>query len=90
MKIQSVVQKGKNRTRKGKGFSRGELKEAKIDFKQALKLAIPIDLRRKTKHPENVRIIKEQLRKLGLKSQKRKKEVLPDKRRKHPRKISEG
>ena len=90
MKIQSVVQKGKNRTRKGKGFSRGELREARIDFKQALKLAIPIDLRRKTKRPENVKIIKEHLEKLGLKSQKRKKEVLLDKRRKHPKKISEG
>ncbi|MCK5592524.1 ribosomal protein L13e [Candidatus Bathyarchaeota archaeon] len=85
MKIQSVVQKRKDGTRKGKGFSRGELKEAKIDFKQALKLAIPLDLRRKTKHPENVKIIKEHMRKLGLKSKKRKKEVLPDKRRKHPR-----
>lgn len=85
MKIQSVVQKRKDGTRKGKGFSRGELKEAKIDFKQALKLAIPLDLRRKTKHPENVKIIKEHMRKLGLKFKKRKKEVLPDKRRKHPR-----
>ena len=85
MKIQSVVQKRKDGTRKGKGFSRGELKEAKIDFKQALKFAIPLDLRRKTKHPENVKIIKEHMRKLGLKSKKRKKEVLPDKRRKHPR-----
>lgn len=73
MKIQSVVQKRKDGTRKGKGFSRGELKEAKIDFKQALKLAIPLDLRRKTKHPENVKTIKEHMRKLGLKSKKRKK-----------------
>jgi len=85
MKIQSVVQKRKDGTRRGKGFSRGELKEAKIDFKQALKLAIPLDLRRKTKYPENVKIIKEHMRKLGLKSKKRKKEVLPDKRRKHPK-----
>lgn len=86
MKIQSVVQKRKDRTRKGKGFSRGELKEAKIDFKQALKLTIPIDLRRKTKHQENVKIIKEYLRKLVLKSEKRKKvEGSLGKRRKHPR-----
>jgi len=89
MKIQSVVRKEKSSIRKGKGFSRGELKEAKIDFKQALKLAIPIDLRRKTKHPENVKIIKEHMRKLGSKPKKRKKEVILEKRRKHP-KISEG
>ncbi|TET19394.1 hypothetical protein E3J74_07490 [Candidatus Bathyarchaeota archaeon] len=85
MKIQSVVQKRKDRTRKGKGFSRGELEETEIDFRQALKLAIPIDLRRKTKHQENVKIIKEHMRKMGLKSEKRKKEVLLDKRRKHPK-----
>lgn len=89
MKIQSVVRKEKSSIRKGKGFSRGELKEAKIDFKQALKLAIPIDLRRKTKHPENVKIIKEHMRKLGSKPKKRKKEVILEKRQKHP-KISEG
>ena len=77
MKIQSVVRKEKSSIRKGKGFSRGELKEAKIDFKQALKLAIPIDLRRKTKHPENVKIIKEHMRKLGSKPKKRKKRSVP-------------
>jgi len=64
MKIQSVVQKRKDGTRKGKGFSRGELKEAKIDFKQALKLAIPIDLRRKTKHEENITALKAHFHKL--------------------------
>ena len=58
MKIQSVVQKRKDRSRKGKGFSRGELKEANIDFRRALKLAIPIDLRRKTKHEENITVLK--------------------------------
>jgi len=86
MKIQSAVRKRKDRIRKGKGFSRGELKETKIDFRQALKLTIPIDLRRKTKHQENVKIIKEYLRKLGLESEKRKKvEGSLGKRRKHPR-----
>jgi len=86
MKIQSVVRKEKSSIRKGKGFSRGELKEARIDFRQALKLTIPIDLRRKTKHHENVKIIKEYLRKLGLKSEKRKKvEGSLGKRRKHPK-----
>jgi len=64
MKIQSVVRKEKSSIRKGKGFSRGELKEAKIDFKQALKLAIPIDLRRKTKHEENITALKAHFHKL--------------------------
>jgi len=64
MKIQSVVQKRKDRSRKGKGFSRGELKEANIDFRRALKLAIPIDLRRKTKHEENITALKAHFHKL--------------------------
>lgn len=64
MEIQSIVQKEKGKTRKGKGFSRGELKEVGTDFKQALRLGIPIDLRRKTKHKENIKILKGHLHKL--------------------------
>jgi len=61
MKVQSIVLKRKGETRKGRGFSRGELKEAGLDSKQALKLGIPIDLRRKTKRKENVKILKHHL-----------------------------
>ena len=68
MKIQPIVQKKNGRMREGKGFSRGELREVGIDFKQALRLKIPIDLRRKTKHEENVKILKRHLQ--GLKSSK--------------------
>jgi large subunit ribosomal protein L13e len=65
MKVQSIVQKKGNRTKEGRGFSRGELKEAKIDVKQAPKLGIPVDLRRKTKHEENVKRLKQYLQSLG-------------------------
>jgi large subunit ribosomal protein L13e len=64
MKVQSVVQKKGNRTKEGRGFSRGELKEAKINVKRALKLGVPVDLRRKTKHEENVKRLKQYLRSL--------------------------
>ena len=59
MTLQPIVVRKKGKTRKGKGFSRGELREAELDSKQALKLGIPIDLRRKTKHEENVKILKQ-------------------------------
>jgi len=58
MRLQSIVQR-KTKSRKGKGFSRAELKEIGLDTKMALKLGIPIDPRRKTKHDENIRILKE-------------------------------
>jgi len=67
MKLQPIVLKKKDKTRKGKGFSRSELREAEIDSKQALKLGIPIDLRRKTKSKENIKILKQHLQRLSSK-----------------------
>jgi len=70
MKVQSAVRKKGSGTRGGRGFSRGELREGGVDLKQALKLGIPIDLRRKTKHEENVKTLKQHLRSL-VKKRKR-------------------
>jgi len=64
MTIQPTVQKKNGRLREGKGFSKGELRKVGIDFKQAVRLAIPIDLRRKTKHEENIKTLKQYLKSL--------------------------
>lgn len=61
MKVESVAQKKGSHTRKGRGFSRGELMEAGVDSRRALRLGIPIDPRRKTKHQENVKRLKQHL-----------------------------
>ena len=53
-----VFRKG-GKQRYGRGFSRGEVREAGLNLKEALKLKIPIDLRRKTAYKENVAAIKE-------------------------------
>jgi len=53
-------------SRKGKGFSREELKEVGLSFRQALKLGIPIDSRRSTKHKENIEMLKTYARELKL------------------------
>jgi ribosomal protein L13E len=53
-----VFKKG-GKQRLGKGFSLGELKEIKLSLKQALKLGIPVDSRRRTVHEENVKTLKE-------------------------------
>lgn len=58
MKIRPIVRKKNGRTREGRGFSKGELREVGMDFKQALRLAVPIDLRRKTKHEDNIKTLK--------------------------------
>jgi len=57
MTIQAVV-KRKRKARKGKGFSREELREVGLSLGEALKQKIPIDTRRSTKHEENVEMLK--------------------------------
>jgi len=63
MSAQATVVKKFGKTRRGRGFSRDELKEVGLDFHQALKLRLQIDKRRKTKRPENVKTLKQFLRK---------------------------
>jgi len=65
MKVRPVVRRKGGRWRRGKGFSKSELKEAEVDSRQAQKLGIPIDPRRKTKHKENVEALKKHLQSLS-------------------------
>ena len=68
MKIQALV-KRKRRVRIGRGFSRGELREVNLSVKEALKLGIPVDVRRSTRHNENIETLKSFLTK-NLQSKK--------------------
>jgi large subunit ribosomal protein L13e len=52
-----IVRTG-GKQRSGRGFSREELKKAGTDFKEALRLKIAVDLKRKTAHDENVEAVK--------------------------------
>ena len=52
------VFKAREKQRHGKGFSRGELRKAGTSMKEALKLKVPVDPRRKTAHEENVEAVK--------------------------------
>lgn len=60
--IQAKVFKKARKQRFGRGFSRDEIKKAGTDRKEALKLGIPLDSKRKTAHEENVETIKNFLR----------------------------
>lgn len=58
--IKAIVYRGM-RKRAGKGFSREELKAAGLSFKDALKIGVPIDVRRRTSHKENIEALKNYL-----------------------------
>lgn len=57
--IKPIVFKKGGKQRYGKGFSREELKKAGLSLKDALKLRVPIDSRRRTLHEENINAIKQ-------------------------------
>ncbi|MEM4643079.1 MAG: ribosomal protein L13e [Candidatus Bathyarchaeia archaeon] len=57
--VKPLVFKKGGQKRFGKGFSLNELKAAGITATEARKLGIPIDVRRKTAHEENIRILNE-------------------------------
>ena len=59
MKVEAIVYKKNGKPRKGKGFSRKELEEAKIIIKEALKLGIPVDKRRSSAYKENIETLKQ-------------------------------
>jgi hypothetical protein len=65
--IPTIFTKG---PKEGKGFSRAELEEAGISVGDTLRLGIPMDKRRSTKHEENVERLKtymEEAQKAGVK-----------------------
>jgi len=62
MKVYAVVLKKNGKPRKGRGFSREELRRVALDYAKASRLRIPVDLRRKTLHEENVEKLKEYLK----------------------------
>jgi ribosomal protein L13E len=57
--------------RYGKGFSREELKRVGLSLKDASKLGIPVDSRRKTAYEENVKTVNAFLESIKAKSKSR-------------------
>ncbi len=74
MQPEPTVQR-KHKNRRGRGFSRAELREAGTDFKRALKYRIPVDRRRRTKYESNIEILKRSLQNLGSKKKKKSKSL---------------
>ena len=75
MTTRPSISRKNGKQRLGRGFSSQELKKAGLSFKEALKLGVPVDLRRRTDHEKNIDLIKEFLESI-------KKAAEPKKRRK--------
>jgi len=57
-RITAKIVKNDGKQRVGRGFSREELKKAGTNLKDALKLGIPTDHKRRTAHDENVEALR--------------------------------
>ncbi len=57
-RIKPKILKPNEKQRLGKGFSREELKKAGVNLAVARAIELPIDMRRRTIHDENVEAIK--------------------------------
>jgi len=68
MSLQPLV-KRKSTKRIGKGFSKGELRQSGLSFRDALKRGIPIDMRRRSKHDQNVKALTEYIKQGSEKAQ---------------------
>jgi len=61
MRLWPKVKGQTGRIRKGKGFSLAELKEVGLSAREARKLGIAVDPRRKSKREENIKMLREYL-----------------------------
>ncbi len=56
--VKPTITSQKGKQKQGKGFSPDELKAAGISKQQAWQAGLPVDVRRKSSHEENVAAIK--------------------------------
>ncbi len=56
--IKAVIIKHNKKQSQGKGFSPTELKNAGVNMQQARQIGLPVDVKRKSAHDENVATIK--------------------------------
>ena len=56
--IKPKILKPDERKRLGRGFSREEIKKAEVNLAVARSIELPIDMRRRTAHDENIEAIK--------------------------------
>jgi len=57
--IKVIITKHNKKQNIGKGFSTTELEKAKVNKQQARQIGLPVDVKRKSAHDENITCIKE-------------------------------
>jgi len=89
-KLIAYVYTRDGKKKKAKGFSKGELEAINLSINQALKIGIPVDLRRDTVYEENIQTLKnidlKRLAQLAKKFLKKKKKV----KGKHRKRVFRG
>ena len=65
MRNVATVHKKDGKPKHGRGFSLEELRKVNLNRKNALKLKIPVDLRRRSSHEENVEALKAHLKEIA-------------------------
>ena len=73
--IKVVITKQNGKQSVGKGFSLTELEKAGIDKQQARRIGLPVDVKRKSLHDENVETIKAQAEKAKAESKPKEPEI---------------
>jgi large subunit ribosomal protein L13e len=66
--IKAVIIRHNKKQNIGKGFSPTELKKAGVNKQQAKRIGLPVDVKRKTAHEQNVVTIKEHAEKAKAKA----------------------
>ena len=56
--IKALITKHSGKTKPSKGFSPSELREAGLTMQDAKQIGIPMDIKRKSRHDENVATLK--------------------------------
>jgi large subunit ribosomal protein L13e len=73
--IKVVITKQNGKQSVGKGFSPTELEKAGVDKRQARRIGLPVDIKRKSLHDENVETIKVQAEKAKAESKSKEPEI---------------
>jgi large subunit ribosomal protein L13e len=72
-----VIHKRRGANRTGRGFSKKELEKASLSPKEALRVGLPIDVRRRTLHKENVKLAKRLVKRASGKGPSKPKKKVP-------------
>ena len=84
--IKAVITKHNKKQSTGRGFSPTELKNAGVNVQQARQIGLPVDVKRKSAHDQNIATIKEHAEKAKAAAAAKPKPQKPQKTKPKPKK----